>query len=294
MKFRAHETFCIRKGWLSKGMKHVFEKPELFLSKTENPMDVLGIGSNMVKSLRFWLQAVGLTEEKFVDKKRRQVLTSLGKLVFENDRYLEEIGTLQVLQYKLAINEELATSWYFFFNKFSMNEFSKDDFVLQIKNYIDMKGDVQIPAVRSLEEDFSCIVNTYLPRYKVSKQKPDAENNIDCPLSELGLIDIVSNKTYRKSFLNSNKVNPWIALAIIVNQCESGAKEIALNKILLDECNIGKVLNLDTVAVLDVLHEIEKIGEIKLVRTAGLDVVQIKETRDFEYCLKNYYKYLQG
>ena len=63
MKFRAHDTFFIRKGWLSKGMERVVAKEDLFVDKNENPMDVLGIGSNMVKALRYWLQAVGLTKE---------------------------------------------------------------------------------------------------------------------------------------------------------------------------------------------------------------------------------------
>ena len=63
MKFRAHDTFFIRKGWLNKGMKYVNFKPDVFVDKEENPMDVLGIGSNMVKALRYWLQAVGLTQE---------------------------------------------------------------------------------------------------------------------------------------------------------------------------------------------------------------------------------------
>lgn len=63
MKFRAHETFFIRKGWLSKGMRCVSQKPDIFVDKNENSMDVLGIGANMVKSLRYWLQAVGLTSE---------------------------------------------------------------------------------------------------------------------------------------------------------------------------------------------------------------------------------------
>ena len=64
MKFRAHDTFFIRKGWLSKGMKCVKAKNDVFVSKVENPMDVLGIGSNMVKALRYWLQTVGLTVEQ--------------------------------------------------------------------------------------------------------------------------------------------------------------------------------------------------------------------------------------
>ena len=49
MKFRAHETFFIRKRWLSKGMKAVKNEPTAFISKEKNPMDTLGIGSNMVK-----------------------------------------------------------------------------------------------------------------------------------------------------------------------------------------------------------------------------------------------------
>ena len=92
MKFRGHETFSIRKGWLSKGMKQVAADPSVFVSKTKNPMDVLGIGANMVKSLRYWLPAVGLTESQ--KGKGAQYLTRFGKIVYERDPYIEEVGTL--------------------------------------------------------------------------------------------------------------------------------------------------------------------------------------------------------
>lgn len=68
MKFRAHDTFFIRKGWLSKGMRCVSNQPDVFISKDSNPMDVLGIGANMVKALRYWLQTVGLTYEPAREK----------------------------------------------------------------------------------------------------------------------------------------------------------------------------------------------------------------------------------
>ena len=93
MKFRAHDTFFIRKGWISKGMRHVHNNPSVFISKKENPMDVLGIGANMVKSLRYWLQAVGVTEEP-TSGKRLQSFTRFGSLVYENDKYIEELGSL--------------------------------------------------------------------------------------------------------------------------------------------------------------------------------------------------------
>lgn len=141
MKFRAHDTFFIRKGWLSKGMKAVHSKPDVFVAKDENPMDVLGIGSNMVKSLRYWLVATNLTEEALLNKRRVQKFTGFGNQIFKNDRYMEEYGTLYLLHYMLSKNEEDATAWYFFFNEFNMSEFTREDFVAALQNYVSMKGE---------------------------------------------------------------------------------------------------------------------------------------------------------
>ena len=178
MKFRAHDTFFIRKGWLSKGMRCISEKPGLFVDRSENPMDVLGIGANMVKSLRYWLQAAGLTSEPSSGK-RLQSFTELGKRIFANDRYFEELGTLYFIQYMLASNEKDATAWYFFFNEFSMSEFTKEDFIDALQKYIKMKDDGENYSLRSLGDDFTCIINTYLPRYKLNSEKISPENNIE-------------------------------------------------------------------------------------------------------------------
>ena len=91
MKFRAHETFFIRKGWLSKGMKYVQNRPDVFVSKKENPMDVLGIGSNMVKPLRYWLQTVGLTSEPHTGR-RIQNFMELGPLFIPMTATLRNLG----------------------------------------------------------------------------------------------------------------------------------------------------------------------------------------------------------
>ncbi len=290
MKFRAHDTFFIRKGWLNKGMKYVHSKPDVFVAKDENPMDVLGIGANMVKALRYWLQAVGLTEEPSSGK-RIQTFTALGQSVFTNDRYIEELGTLYLLHYRLASNKTDATAWYYFFNEFNMSEFSRDDFVEFLQRRIRMEDGDMAVAIRSLNDDFSCIINTYLPRYKTSPNRVAPESNIDCPLGELGLIDVLSKekKTYRKAIPAASTINPWVALAIIVDQAK-GAKEISLNELLTAPCNIGKTFNLDAISMLDVLYEIERIEKIKINRTAGLDVIQILEELSFQDCVDAYYR----
>ena len=293
MKFRAHDTFFIRKGWLSKGMKHICNKPDVFVDKEENPMDVLGIGSNMVKALRYWLQAVGLTSEPNSGK-RLQTLTEVGQTIYENDRYIEEMGTLQLLQYKLASNKEDATAWYYFFNEFGMTEFTKEDFVVALQNYVYMNEEDASVAIRSLNDDFACIINTYVPRYKSNPGKVSAENNIDCPLGELGMIDVLNKekKIYKKAIPSTTIFNPWIILAIIVDQAKD-RKEINLNELVTAPCNIGKIFNLDAISMLDVLHKIERIDEIKIIRTAGLDIIRINHSRTFQECVEKYYESIE-
>lgn len=287
MKFRAHETFFIRKGWLSKGMKHVRNKQDVFIDRDENPMDVLGIGSNMVKALRYWLQAVGLTQEPNAGR-RIQTFTDLGNSVYNHDRYIEELGTLQLLHYKLASNKNDATAWYFFFNEFNMTEFTKEDFVGSLQNYVLMDKEGVSAAIRSLNDDFTCIINTYLPRYKSNPGKVSPESNIDCPFGELGFVDMLNKKTYRKSIPAADSFNPWVILAIIFDQA-GGRQEIGLNELLTAKCNIGRIFNLDAITMLEVLHKIEKIGELKIIRTAGLDIIRLANQRTFQECVDLYY-----
>ena len=289
MKFRAHDTFFIRKGWLSKGMRCVANKPDVFISKDENPMDVLGIGANMVKALRYWLQVVGLTAEPNKGK-RSQSFTDLGQLIYKHDTYIEELGTLCLLQYCLATQKDEATAWYFFFNEFSMSEFSKEDFVSALQKYIKMQESEADVAIRSLNDDFQCIVNTYLPRYKSNPTKVSPESNIDCPFGELGLVDILNKrkKTYKKSTPASDILSPYVVLAVIVDNA-NGRKEVSLNELLTSPCNIGKVYNLDSITMLDVLYRIERLGLIKISRTAGLDVITIQENLTFCDCVELFY-----
>jgi len=42
--------------------------------------------------------------------------------------------------------------------------------------------------------------------------------------------------------------------------------------------------------MLEILHNIEKIGKIKIIRTAGLDIIIINEKLTFLECVENYYK----
>ena len=171
-----------------------------------------------------------------------------------------------------------------------MTEFTKEDFVSALQSYVLMSGEDISVALRSLNDDFTCIVNTYLPRYKSNPGKISPENNIDCPFGELGFIDILSKekRTYKKSIPAAKSFSPWVILAVIADQV-AGREEIALNELLTAPCNIGRIFNLDAITMLDVLHRVEKTGEIKIIRTAGLDIVRLNNQRTFQECVDMYY-----
>ena len=288
MKFRAHDTFFIRKGWLNKGLRNVNADAGVFMGSKGNPMDVLGIGANMVKALRYWLQAVRLTSEPASGRKE-QTFTEFGNVVFDNDPYIEEMGTLWLLHYQLASNKDEATAWYYFFNEFKASEFTKDDFVKQLSNYVRINGEEV--SERSLEDDYNCIINTYVSRMKSNPEKVQPESNIDCPFGELGLIDIANKKekVYRKATPKKDLIHPLVVLAVILDQA-NGKEEIKISSIQNDPCNVGKIFNLDIITLTALLYKIELMGYIKVIRTAGLDVIRITKDTSFIECIKDYYE----
>ena len=212
MKFRAHDTFSIRKGWLHKGMRHIINNPRVFVDKNVNSMDEFGLGANMVKALRYWLQATGLTIEATNNNNRSQQLSPFGRIVWENDSYLEEDGTLFLVHYFLSTNKDLATAWYYFFNEYNMIEISPESFINGIRTFLLKNNDFQV-SERALKDDFDCIIKTYLD----TEKNNTPENNMSCPLSELGLISSsdIKNKIYAKTTPNLSSINPLIELSII-------------------------------------------------------------------------------
>lgn len=297
MKFRAHETFFIRKGWLFKGLKNVMLDPTIFTRKDKNPVDILGLGSNMVKSLRYWLQVTGLTSEKQEKRIKIQSVSDLGKIIFKNDRYIEEIGSICLVHYKLATNLDHATAWHFFFNEFEFKDFQKEDFSQALQNYVQMNGGMQV-ALSSLEDDFNCLINSYVLRKKLNPTRVNPESNIECPLDELGLIEITSgsknrDRTYRKIAPKEGMIPSLILMAIIVD-VNHGKKELRIADLLNGIGNIGKIFNFDVRTLYKELEMLAKRDLIEIVRTAGLDLIKVKTNKGFYELVQDYYDSLNG
>ena len=98
-KFSGHETFTMRHGWIKKAVDAVTDVPDFFRDEDSALVD-LGVGKNMVRSIRHWATVTGIIEEVEADKKSRAksyAPSQLGEFIFADDGadpYMEDSGTL--------------------------------------------------------------------------------------------------------------------------------------------------------------------------------------------------------
>jgi len=287
MSFARHETFYIRDGWLRKGIKLVNDSKEGFeFFKREEAPDYLGMGKNMVNSLRFWLQATRIVEPITKNYTKFQ-LSNFGKFIIDNDPYLEEESTLWLIHYQIATNKEYTTTWYWFFNIFGHKEFDEETFMYWLNNYIITEG-FKV-AESSLKKDYQCLINTYLFEKKLLKNN-SPEDNLNCPLRNLKLLKKISPKTYQLNRVNRKSLHPYIFFYVVKKWQEENNMplEITINNIMEDHCNAGKVFNLSFDDVIYYLEECQKLNLLKVSRTAGLDSVNLVN-KNSEEVLNQYY-----
>jgi hypothetical protein len=274
MRFAAHQTFHIREGWLFKGMAAVRRDPRAFMASDAS--EQLGLGQNMIRALRFWMTATGLTKEYYEDRCIAQRLTDpFGKLLWEHDRYQEEEGTLWLLHYHLAHDHESATAWYWFFNHFSHPVFDSHGFVDALQSWV-IGAEGKSMSEKSLKRDFDCFVRTYLP----DRQARSPEDLIECPLAQLGLLSEVDSGVTRRFRLHRpdpSRVDPLVVLYVLLRwqqDHQPDARQVGLAQVLREPGNVGRVFNLGSEGLgnrLNRLNDDHPELTVRLTRTAGLD-----------------------
>jgi hypothetical protein len=187
--FSGHETFPFRYAWFKKGVDATAEDGTVFAR--DEGMTILGVGKNMVRSIRHWCLAAGLVEEMPLEPGSRSSTlapSSFGTSLFGDDGwdpYLEHPATLWLLHWQIASNARRATTWYWAFSYIHEPEFTEDGVYSGLAAWVEKGGWKRIAAT-SLHRDIDCFLRTYVP----SRQSKTVvlEDTLDCPLVELGLI----------------------------------------------------------------------------------------------------------
>src|SRR5262245_4385627 len=117
VKFSGHETFACRYAWIPKALQAIRTDPNLFAHE-DRAMVELGVGKNMVRSIRFWVEATGMAMPSDDGSLRP---TWLGELVFKSDGldpYMEDIQTLWLIHWNLSTQiRDPLFAWEFLFSR---------------------------------------------------------------------------------------------------------------------------------------------------------------------------------
>jgi Protein of unknown function (DUF4007) len=191
--FSGHETFPFRYTWLPKGISSLREHPDLFTR--EDALVILGVGKNMVRSIRHWCTATGVIER--VNRKGLGTVTDLGLSLFGDrgwDPFLEDPGTLWLLHWRLVSRLNPASTWHLAFTRWNADRFGRDELVDWLLGFA--RGVSGAPPTRaSLRRDVDVFIRTYVPAQ--AKRERPLEDTFDCPLVELGLLEEIERGLYR-------------------------------------------------------------------------------------------------
>jgi hypothetical protein len=200
--FSGHETFALRQMWLTKGYEAATkaqaidgEKRNIF--SEESAIAVLGVGKNMVSSIRHWAVACDVLEETESGPQP----TPFGKAIYSRnglDPYTERAETLWLTHWKLAGGWSLApgrthrsASWYWAFNYIHEQSVSISGMQRSLMEYAKARGSRISDA--TLKRDIEVLLRCYAVRPDMS----NVDDYADSMLSELGLLEQHARDEFR-------------------------------------------------------------------------------------------------
>lgn len=195
-RISGHESFPCRYSWLPKAVRYLAANPMLF-SDEDAAMVTLGVGKNMVRSIRFWTQAAGMSAS--AKKGGGNLLTTFGRRLLGadgQDPFLEDIRTLWLIHWNLSTDvANPLLAWDYFLNRWQEPEIVPSTVVRALQKEATM-GDAGLSRV-TVDQHFDTFLHTYFPTR--GRKREIQEDNLDCPLVELELIVKIGDRELEKS-----------------------------------------------------------------------------------------------
>lgn len=299
--FSGHETFPFRTAWLKKAVDAVTADPRVFTR--EDAFVLLGVGKNMVRSIRHWALVAGVVEEDPAasDRGRTLRVSDFGHALFDDngwDPYLEDPASIWLIHVHLAHPTSGATTWYYAFNEYSGLEFTRErlrDGI--VRRFQAEAGRIHLPT---LERDIEVFVRCYVPRREA---KLPIEDSFDCPLTELDLLRVLDDgRTFRFSVGPKPTLPVEVigyALARLMRHRPSRQGAIALDECLYGPLSPGQLFKLDENSLIMAIEALASLtdGAFVVDETAGLRQVYMRGNRDMlraDRLLEQYYARVRG
>ncbi len=283
-KFSGHQTFVFRHGWLEKGVRAVNDYPTMF--SREDALVRLGVGKNMVESIKHWCQVTQLIEEYRDGTAQAFRVTDIGqKLLLEWDPFLEDDASLWLLHWLLATNPRVGTTWQLMFGEFFRPDFTKKEIIEYVIGFA-AKNELKVQG-SSISRDVDCFVRTYCSSSGSAKQAL-AEETFDCPLLALDLIQLYPDGEIFRFAIGPKPSLPADVVAFALSQyfdrARKGSNTLSVQECLYGPNSPGQIFKLDENSLLQYVEEIAALTreDVQLDETAGLK--QIYRSRPFDPC----------
>lgn len=275
IRLKGHEKFHLREGWIAKGLYGVSANPRVFSGS--DGTDQLGVGTNMVKSIKYWMLAMGLIKE---GQKNGAELTDLGKMILKYDPFLEDDLSLWLLHSYISKNNFRSTVWYLFFNKCQAEEFTKEELYTVLRKELISYAENDSFPESSLKDDIDVLLNMYSKDTK----NDDPEDKNKCPLASLKLIKKEGDVYYRQQ-PDMRHFRDEIILYELGNIFEEESS-IGIDYVAELAANI---YHLSRVAINTILDRLDNAGYITVNRTAGLDEIYPNKKISVKKIIEDYY-----
>lgn len=289
MAFGRHESFALRFAWLTKGFNALAQNEQIFTN--EDSTIELGVGKNMVTSIKFWMKAC-----QIIDKDLHA--TEIGLMLFGDkgvDPYLEDQGTIWLLHWLLANNPSEATSIFWFFNNFHKPVFTNEELNTALSDFVrDLRLGGKMPSATTIKNDVTLVTRMYSVA-KVTSRSP-FEDSLDSPMASLGLLSKASDG---KNFIAKSGSRESLPALIIGFAIIQVLKTKNTNAIPLDELMyprdkfsaIGAVFRLTEN---DLIKKMEQLvlqmpGTFEVRDTAGIYQLYLLKNISSIDLLTNYY-----
>lgn len=252
--FSGHETFYCKSLWLKKGYDFVQE------GNSFNDGDAvvrLGVGKNMVSSIRFWLKAFGLTVN--------DQPTELGSFLFDTehgcDSFIEDINTRWLLHYCI-VHTGIASLYNLLFTDYQREKKEFDKILLDtyIKRKCNVSEQKNVYNANTVNKDMGVLLKNYIAPENLASMEDFA-----ALLINLNLLRRVDKETYAFNETSASAVAPEIILYAILDTKEDDTmsfdkiQELALTFCMTVPTFVNIVRELEK-SYKDVFHYTENSG----------------------------------
>jgi hypothetical protein len=248
----------------------------------------------MVASIRYWLRACQII------KADSSITTEIGEAIFNEktgfDPYLEDEATIWLLHWLLASNSSVATSWYWFFNKYHKPEFTSQELVTSLNDFIkDVIIEGKKPSLSTLKNDAQLIHRMYT-QSKGNGRTP-LEEALDSPLA---LLRIMSQTAGGRRYISRPEARSTLPLAVLGYAVTQVMQERNLKSIPIEDlmyargnfCAPGAVFRLTENDLITKLEELVNYlpGVFDIRDTAGIHQLFLINESTSVHFLQEHYK----